>query len=80
MRSDSREVRGVCSTGKPTGMLEIDEVRNRLDSMEERLREARAAVDVMAEGDASAAAELETELDAMAQDLATLKAGISTSL
>jgi hypothetical protein len=80
MRSDSREVRGVCSTGKPSGMLEIDEVRSRLDAMDERLREARAAADVMAEGDPSAAAELESELDGMARDIAALKAGISSSL
>ena len=80
MRSDSDEVRGVCSTGKPTGMLEIDEVRERLDSIAARLREARAAADVIAEGDPSAAAELETELDGMAEDIAALKAGVSTSL
>ncbi len=80
MRSDSAEVRGVCSTGKPTGMLEIDEVRERLDSIAGRLREARAAADVIAEGDASAAAELEAELDGMASDIAALKAGVSTAL
>ncbi len=80
MRSDSAEVRGVCSTGKPTGMLEIDEVRERLDSIAARLREARAAADVIAEGDPSAAAELEAELDGMAEDVAALKAGVSTSL
>jgi len=79
MRSESSEVRGLCSTGKPTGMLEIDEVRARLDSLDARVREARAAADVMAEGDASAAAELESELDGMAEDVAALKAGISTS-
>ncbi|MBA2513843.1 MAG: hypothetical protein H0V26_05880 [Solirubrobacterales bacterium] len=61
-------------------MLEIEEVRSRLDSLEARVREARAAADVMAEGDASAASELEAELDGMAEDIATLKAGVSTSL
>lgn len=80
MRSDSAEVRGVCSTGKPTGMLEIDEVRERLDSIAARLHEARAAADVIAEGDPSAAAELEAELDGMAEDIAALKAGVSTTL
>lgn len=73
-------MRGICSTGKPTGMLEIEEVRTRLQSLDARVREARAAADVMAEGDASAAAELESELDGMAEDVAALKAGISTSL
>lgn len=61
-------------------MLEIEEVRSRLDSIEGRLREARAAADVMAEGDPSAAAELGGELDGMAEDVAVLKAGLSTSL
>ena len=79
MRSDSDRVQGVCSTGKPTGMLEITEVRERLASIGARLHEAEAAADVMAEGDASAAAELEAELDGMAADIAALKAGVSTS-
>jgi len=61
-------------------MLEIEEVRRRLDSLEARVREARAAADVMAEGDPGAASELETELDGMAGDIAALKAGISTTL
>lgn len=60
-------------------MLEIEEVRARLDSIEERVREARAATDVIAEGDPSAASELEGELDGMADDVAALKAGLSTS-
>jgi len=74
------EVRGVCSTGKPTGMLEIDEVRRRLNSIEAHVREARAAADVIAEGDPSAAAELEAELDGMAEDVGALKAGMAPSL
>jgi len=61
-------------------MLEIEEVRSRLDSIEDRLREARAAADVMAEGDPSAANELSSELDGMAEDVAALKAGLSASL
>jgi len=60
-------------------LLEIEEVRSRLDSLEARMREARAAADVMAEGDPSAAEELEGELDGMAEDIAALKAGLSTS-
>jgi len=62
-----------------TVMLEIEDVRARLDSIADRLREARAAADVMAEGDPSAAEELSGELDGMAEDLAALKAGLSTS-
>jgi len=80
MRSERDEVRGVCSTGKPTGMLEIEEVRDRLDAIDARLREARAAADVIAEGDPSAAGELEAELDGMASEIAALKAGVSTTL
>ena len=72
-------MQGVCSTGKPTGMLEITEVRSRLDSIAASLREAQAAADVMAEGDPSAAEELGSELDAMAGDIAALKAGIAPS-
>jgi len=60
-------------------MLEIEEVRARLDSIEGRLREARAAADVMDEGDPSAAEELGTELDGMAEDIAALKAGLSST-
>ena len=72
-------MQGVCSTGKPTGMLEITEVRSRLDSIAASLREAQAAADVMAEGDPSAAEELGSELDVMAEDIAALKAGIASS-
>ena len=78
--SECADVRGVCSTGKPTGMLEIEDVRRRLDAIEARLREARAAADVIAEGDPSAAAELESELDGMAEDIGALKAGVATTL
>jgi hypothetical protein len=60
-------------------MLEITEVRSRLDSIAASLREAQAAADVMAEGDPSAAEELGSELDAMAGDIAALKAGIASS-
>ena len=60
-------------------MLEIDDVRRRLDSIEARLREARAAAEIIAEGDAGAAAELSGELDGMAEDIAALKAGVSTT-
>ena len=61
-------------------MLEITEVRSRLESIAEHLREAQAAADVIAEGDPSAAAELESELDGMAEDIATLKAGVAASM
>lgn len=73
------EVQGICSTGTPTGMLEIDEVHARLNSIDARLREARAAAEVMAEGDPTAARELGSELDGMAEHVAALKAGLGST-
>jgi hypothetical protein len=49
-----------------------------LDALAERVREARAAAETIAEGDPTALAELDAEVDAMAQDIAALKA-ISSS-
>jgi hypothetical protein len=46
----------------------------RLDALAERVREARAAAETIAEGDPTALAELDAEVDAMAQDVAALKA------
>ena len=46
----------------------------RLDQLAERVREARAAAETIAEGDPTALAELDVEVDAMAQDVAALKA------
>ena len=45
-----------------------------LDQLARRVEEARAAAQVIAEGDPSAMAELDAEVDAMAQDVAALKA------
>ena len=46
----------------------------RLDQLAERVREARAAAETIAEGDPTALAELDAEVDAMAEDIAALKA------
>lgn len=46
----------------------------RLDRLAERVREARAAAETIAEGDPTALAELDAEVDAMAKDIAALKA------
>ena len=46
----------------------------RLDALAERVREARAAAETIVEGDPTALAELDAEVDAMAQDVAALKA------
>jgi len=45
-----------------------------LDRLASRLEEARAAAAVIAEGDASAMAELDAEVEGMASDVAELKA------
>lgn len=45
-----------------------------LDALAERVREARAAAETIAEGDPTALAELDAEVDAMAEQIAALKA------
>ena len=49
-------------------------------ALTERLREARAAAETIAEGDPTAVAELDAEIDGMAQDIAALKGITATSL
>jgi len=49
------------------------EIVERLESLRRRVEEARAAADTIAEGDPSAMAELDAEVDAMAEDVAALK-------
>lgn len=46
----------------------------RLDALAERVQEARAAAQTIAEGDPTALAELDAEVDGMATDIAALKA------
>jgi hypothetical protein len=50
------------------------EIVDRLESLQRRVEEARAAADVIAEGDPTAMAALSSEVDAMAEDVAALKA------
>ena len=50
------------------------DIAAKLDAIAQRLEEARAANQVIADGDPSAMAELDAEVDAMAQDVAALKA------
>ena len=45
-----------------------------LDRLSRRVEEARAAAQVIAEGDPTAMTELDAEVDAMAEDVAALKA------
>ena len=50
------------------------EIVTKLDAIARRIEEARAAAQVIADGDPSAMAELDAEVDAIAQDVAELKA------
>ena len=59
---------------------EAQDLLARLDALAERLREARAAAETIAEGDPTAVAELDAEIDGMAQDIAALKGMTATSL
>jgi hypothetical protein len=49
------------------------DIAAKLDAIAQRLEEARAAAQVIAEGDPSAMAELDAEVDAIAADVAELK-------
>lgn len=57
---------------------QIDDVRARLDAIEARVAECRAATQVALEGDPSAFEQLDAEVDAMAEDVAALKATTSS--
>jgi hypothetical protein len=50
------------------------ELVERLDALRRRVDEARAAAQVIADGDPTAMTELDAEVDAIAQDVAALKA------
>ena len=50
------------------------ELIDRLETLRRRVDEAKAAAETIAEGDPSAMAELDAEVDGMAQDVAALKA------
>jgi hypothetical protein len=52
---------------------EAQDILERLDALAERLKEARAAAEIIAEGDATAVQELDAEIDGMAVDIAALK-------
>lgn len=52
----------------------------RLDALADRVQEARAAAQVIADGDATAARDLDREIDGMAQEIAALKGITGQSL
>lgn len=55
-----------------------DEMVALLDSIAERVEECRAAIQTAAEGDPDALTALGAEVDEMADDMARLKAAVST--
>ena len=55
-------------------MLRGMEIAERLDSLARRVEEARAAAQTIADGDPTAMQELDAEVEAMAEDVAALKA------
>ena len=70
---------GLCASSQPPRVpgpvgASASDLLERLDALAERVREARAAAETIAEGDPTALAELDAEVDAMAQDVAALKA------
>jgi hypothetical protein len=56
---------------------ETDAIGAKLDAIQARLGECRAAVEVAADGDPDALKQLSEEVDAMARDVAELKAAVS---
>ncbi len=53
---------------------QLDDLRARLDALEAAIEESRAALETMAEGDPTAAAELDRQVDVMTEHVAALKA------
>ncbi len=73
------EPEGLCAASQPLRVpgpvsASAQDLLERLDALAERVREARAAAETIAEGDPTALAELDAEVDAMAGDVAALKA------
>lgn len=50
-----------------------EEIRSRLDAIDASVQECRAALDIVDDGDPTAAEELRTEVDVMAEHVAALK-------
>lgn len=58
----------------------VEEIRARLEAIEAHVHESRAAAELIGQGDTSAAAELSREIDAMAEEVAALKAATTAAL
>ena len=71
-RSENQD--GLCASSAPLRQTDAVEIAETLDRLSRRIEEARAAAETIAEGDPSAMAELDAEVDGMAEDIAALKA------
>src|SRR3712207_2082744 len=65
---------GLCASSQPLRQTDPVELIDRLETLRRRVDEARAAAETIADGDPTAMAELDSEVDAMAEDVAALKA------
>ncbi len=59
--------------------MDVTNIETVIERIEEGVREARAATEVLREGDASAMAELNGVVDELARDVAELKSQTATS-
>src|SRR3712207_1460742 len=71
---ESENPSGLCASSQPLRQTDPVELISRLDQLRHRVEEARAAAQVIADGDPTAMQELDAEVDAMAEDVAALKA------
>jgi uncharacterized small protein (DUF1192 family) len=70
---ESENPDGLCASSEPLRHTDPVELIERLEALRRRVDEARAAAETIAEGDPSAMAELDAEIDAMAEEIAALK-------
>jgi hypothetical protein len=59
--------------------MDVESIQAALERLDEGLQEARAATDMLREGDVSAMAELDQVVDAMAREIAGIKSQTTTS-
>ncbi|MDQ3849417.1 MAG: hypothetical protein M3296_02210 [Actinomycetota bacterium] len=60
--------------------MEIDAIQTAVERIEEGVREARAALEVLREGDVSAMQDLDEVVDALAREIADLKSHTANRL
>jgi hypothetical protein len=77
---ESENPSGLCASSAPLRQTDPVELMSLLDSLGRRVEEARAAAQVIADGDPTALSELSAEVDRMAEDVAALKAATAGPL